>query len=137
MAIVSNCTYDAQDRLVHPSQLDISRAKIRLDLDTGGFPTFDRDHVHVFVVSDSGVTPGHARDRVNVKLQRFFDRAGAVLGYRGIAMHKTEGVNPLNHNTSITWEILYAVERPERSRSHRPESPYAGYRRDPGTFAGK
>ena len=125
MAIVSNCTYDAQHRLVRPSQLDISRAKIRLDLDTGGLPTFDRDRVHVFVVSDSGVTPGHARDRVNAKLQRFHDRAGAVLGYRGIAMHKTEGVNPLNHNTSIlarspTGERAPEVPHPVHAK--RPEN---------------
>ncbi|MFD4946611.1 hypothetical protein ACFWNT_29730 [Streptomyces sp. NPDC058409] len=129
MAIVSTCTYDSQGRLVRPDRLDISRAKIRLDLDTGELPTFDRDHTHVFIVSDSGVTPEHAHERVSARLRRFFDRAEAVRGFRKIAMDKSQSTNRLNHNTTISYEILYVVESAERSRSRSPESPNAGYQR--------
>ncbi|MFD7661333.1 hypothetical protein [Streptomyces sp. NPDC059788] len=65
MAIVSTCTYDSRGKLVSPDALDISRAKIRLDLDTGEKPTFDRGHLHVYVVSDMGVTAEQARERVS------------------------------------------------------------------------
>ncbi|WP_328791448.1 hypothetical protein [Streptomyces sp. NBC_00273] len=51
MAVVGTCTYDSRGKLVHPETLDISRAKIRPDLDTGEKPTFDRGHTHVLVVS--------------------------------------------------------------------------------------
>ncbi|MFC9755179.1 hypothetical protein [Streptomyces sp. NPDC056921] len=129
MAIVSTCTYDLQGRLVHPDRLDISRARIRLDLDTGELPTFDRDRTHVFVVSDSGVTPEHAHERVNARLRRFLDRAEAVRGFRKIAMEKSQSANRLNHNTTICYEILYVVESAERFRSRSPESPDAGFQR--------
>ncbi|MGW6602881.1 hypothetical protein [Streptomyces sp. NPDC055036] len=129
MAIVSTCTYNPQGQLVRPDRLDISRAKIRLDLDTGDSPTFDRDRTHVFVVSDSGVTAEHAHGRVNARLRRFFDRAEAVDGFREIAMDKSQSTNRLNHNTTIAYEILYVVESAKRSRSRSPESPHAGYQR--------
>ncbi|MFJ2420670.1 hypothetical protein [Streptomyces brevispora] len=129
MAKVSTCTYDSRERLVRPDALDISRAKIRLDLDTGEKPTFDRDHTHVFVVTASGVTPEHARQRVNAKLRQFFDRAEAVRGFRKIAMNERQGVTPCNGNTTISYEILYVVESDARSRSRSPESPHAGYQR--------
>ncbi|MFD2794604.1 hypothetical protein ACFS27_13690 [Promicromonospora vindobonensis] len=132
MAIVSACTYDARGRLVRPDQLNIGRAKIGLDLDTGGFPTFDPGHTHVFVVSGSGVTQDHAHERVSEKLRRFFERAETVHGFRKIVMSKTADMNRLNRNTTIAYEILYAVERPAWSRSHSPEPPYAGYHRDRG-----
>lgn len=132
MAIVSACTYDARGRLVRPDRLDIGRAKISLDLDTGGFPTFDRGHTHVFVVTATGITPAHAHERVGEKLRRFFERAGTVTGFRKIVMSRTAGTNRLNRNTTITCEILYAVEQPEWTRSHGPESTRAGSRRDRG-----
>ena len=133
MAIVSVCTYDAQGRLVRPDLLDIGRAKIRLDLDTGGFPTFDPGRTHVFVVCASGITPAHAHERVGEKLRRFFERADAIPGFRKILVNRTAGTNRLNRNTTITCEILYAVEQPEWTRSHGPESTRAGSRRDRGT----
>lgn len=129
MAIVSTCTYDSRGKLVHPDTLDISRAKIRLDLDTGEKPTFDRGHTHVFVVSDMDVTAEQARERVNARLCRFFDRTEAVHGFRKIAMKKSQSRNRLNLNTTISYEILYVVESAERSRSRSPESPDAGYQR--------
>lgn len=129
MAIVSPCTYDSRGQLVRPGTLDISRAKIRLDLDTGEKPTFDRGHLHVFVVSDMGVTAEQARERVNSRLRRFFDRAEAVYGFRKITMEKSQSRNRLNLNTTISYEILYAVEADERSRGRNPESPNAGYPR--------
>ncbi|MGI8306998.1 hypothetical protein [Saccharopolyspora hattusasensis] len=135
MAIVSTCTYDAQGRLVRPDRLDIGRAKIDLDLDTGGFPTFDRDHVHVHIVTASGVTADQARQRVNAQLARFFERVEEVTGYSKIAISKTQGVIPCNRNVTITCEILYAVEAPKWARGHSPESPYAGYRRDRSAVA--
>jgi hypothetical protein len=127
MAIVSTCTYDSRGKLVRPDTLDISRAKIRLDLDTGEKPTFDRGHTHVFVVSDMGITAEQARERVNSRLCRFFDRADAVRGFRKITMKKSQSKNRLN--TTISYEILYIVEADERSRSRSPESPNAGYQR--------
>ncbi|NUQ96159.1 MAG: hypothetical protein HOY79_06200 [Streptomyces sp.] len=128
MAIVSACTYDPRGQLVRPDTLDISRAKIRLDLDTGEKPTFDLGHTHIFVVSDMGVTAEQARERVNVRLHRFFDRAEAVHGFRKITMTESQSKNRLNLNTTISYEILYVVEADERSRS-RNGSPNAGYRR--------
>ncbi|MFK0154159.1 hypothetical protein ACIQVK_19060 [Streptomyces sp. NPDC090493] len=129
MAIVSTCTYDSRGMLVRPDMLAISRAKIRLDLDTGEKPTFDRGHLHVFVVSDMGVTAEQARERVSVRLGRFFDRAEAVRGFREITMKKSQSKNRLNLNTTISYEILYVVEAAGRSRSRSPESPHAGYQR--------
>ncbi|KAB7839461.1 hypothetical protein [Streptomyces mobaraensis] len=129
MAIVSASTYDSRGQLVRPDTLDISRAKIRLDLDTGERPTFDRGHTHVFVVSDMGVTAEQARERVNARLSRFFDHAEAVRGFRKIAMEKSQSMNPLNRNTTISYEILYVVEADGRSRSSSPETPNAGYQR--------
>ncbi|MCJ0875667.1 hypothetical protein [Streptomyces sp. AP-93] len=126
MAIVSICTYDSQGKLVRPDVLDISRAKIRLDLDTGEKPTFDRGHTHVFVVSDMGITAEQARERVSMRLRRFFDRAEDVRGFRKIAMEKSQSKNRLNLNTTISYEILYVVEADRRSRSRSPESPNAG-----------
>ncbi|WP_406004611.1 hypothetical protein [Streptomyces sp. NBC_00987] len=127
MAVVSTCTYDSQGRLVRPDRLDIGRAKICLDLDTGESPTFDRDRTHVFVVSDSGVTPEHAHERVNERLRRFLDRAEAVRGFRKITMDKSQSANGLNHNTTISYEILYVVESAERSFGGSPEFPNGGY----------
>ena len=135
MSIVSTCAYDARGRLVRPSQLDISRAKAGLDLDTGETLTFDRGHVHVHTVTASGLTAEHARDRVKAKLRRFFERAGLVAGYRKIAISRTEGVIHCNRNVTITYEILYAVEDDRQDRGHSPESPYAGYRRDRSAVA--
>ncbi|MDW6058063.1 hypothetical protein SAZ11_08170 [Streptomyces sp. FXJ1.4098] len=129
MAIVSTCTYDSRGKLVHPDTLDISRAKVRLDLDTGEKPTFDRGHTHVFVVSDMGITAEQACERVSARLLRFFDRAEAVRGFREITMKKSQSKNRLNLNTTISYEILYVVEADGRSRSRSPESPNAGYRR--------
>ncbi|MFD7541266.1 MULTISPECIES: hypothetical protein [unclassified Streptomyces] len=129
MAIVSVCTYDSRGKLVRPDTLDVSRAKIRLDLDTGEKPTFDRGHVHVFVISDTGVTAEQARERVNARLHRFFDRAEAVHGFRKIMTAESRSKNRLNLNTTISCEILYAVEADERSRSRSPESTVAGYQR--------
>lgn len=129
MAIVSTCTYDSRGKLVRPDALDISRAKIRLDLDTGEKPTFEHGHTHVFVVSDMGVTAEQARERVNSRLRRFFDRAEAVRGFRKITMEKSQSKNRLNLNTTISYEILYVVEADERSRSRGPESSNAGYQR--------
>lgn len=129
MAIISPRNYDAQGRLVRPSRSAISSATFSLDLDTGGSLTFDRDHVHVFTVTAAGLNPAHARDRINQKLRRFFDRAEAVRGYRKLSMTKREGVLPANGNTSITYEIVYAIERESRSRGTSPESPYAGSQR--------
>lgn len=130
MAIVGPCTYDSRGQLVRPDALDISRAKIRLDLDTGEKATFDRGHTHVFVVSDIGITAEQAGERVNARLRRFFDRAEAVRGFREITMEKSQSKNRLNRNTTISYEIHYVVEAAERSRSRSPESPNAGYRRD-------
>ncbi|MEU7322482.1 hypothetical protein ABZ682_18255 [Streptomyces griseoviridis] len=127
MAVVSTCTYDSRGKLVRPDALDISRAKIRLDLDTGEKPTFDRGHLHVFVVSDMGVTAEQARERVKLRLRRFFDRAEAVYGFRKIAMMKSQSRNRLNLNTTISYEILYAVDADGRSRSRKSESAHAGY----------
>ncbi|WP_405814548.1 hypothetical protein OG241_08120 [Streptomyces sp. NBC_01390] len=129
MAVVSTCTYDSRGKLVRPDTLDISRAKIRLDLDTGEKPTFDRGRLHVFVVSDMGVTAEAARERVNSRLRRFFDRAEAVYGFRKITMKKSQSRNRLNLNTTISYEILYVVEADGRSCNRGPESPYAGYQR--------
>ncbi|PUB32523.1 hypothetical protein C8K30_1011049 [Promicromonospora sp. AC04] len=130
MAAVSACAYDARGRLIPPDPLDIGRAKIGLDLDLGGLPTFDSGYTHVFVVSASGVTPDHARERVREKLHRFFERAGAVHGFRKIGTCRTAGENPLNRNTTINYEILYAVEGPEWSRGPRPAAPHGHYQRD-------
>ncbi|MGW0897565.1 hypothetical protein ACWD0G_11300 [Streptomyces goshikiensis] len=129
MAIVSTCAYDSRGQLVRPDMLDISRAKIRLDLDTGEKPTFDRGHTHVFVISDMGITAEQARGRVNARLRRFFDRAEAVRGFHEITVKKSQSKNQLNLNTTISYEILYVVEAGERSRSRSPESPNAGYQR--------
>ncbi|MYR60059.1 hypothetical protein GTY54_28790 [Streptomyces sp. SID625] len=129
MAIVSTCAYDSRGQLVRPDTFDISRAKIRLDLDTGERATFDCGYTHVFVVSDTGVTAEQARDRVNTRLRRFFDRAEAVRGFRKITMKKSQNKNRLNLNTTISYEILYVVEADERSRSRSPESPNAGHQR--------
>lgn len=63
MAVVGTRTYDSRGKLVHPETLDISRAKIRLDLDTGEKPTFDRGHTHVLVVSDMSTSTEQARER--------------------------------------------------------------------------
>jgi hypothetical protein len=129
MVIVSTCAYDSRGQLVRPDMFDISRAKIRLDLDTGERATFDRGHTHVFVVSDMGITAEQARERVNLRLRRFFDRAEAVRGFVKIAVKESQSKNRLNLNTTISYEILYAVEADERSRSRSPESSSAGCRR--------
>ncbi|MFE7114092.1 hypothetical protein ACFU99_01525 [Streptomyces sp. NPDC057654] len=129
IATVSTCTYDSRGKLVRPDTLDISRAKIRLDLDTGEKPTFDSGHLHLFVVSGMGVTAEQARERVNTRLRRFFDRAEAVHGFRKIAMKGSRGKNPRNLNTTISYEILYVVEADKRFRSHSPGSSDAGYQR--------
>ncbi|WP_371793076.1 hypothetical protein OG285_32620 [Streptomyces sp. NBC_01471] len=129
MAIVSTCTYDSRGRLVRPDPLDISRAKIRLDLDIGEKPTFERGHTHVFVVSDMGVTAEQARGRVGARLRQFFDRVEAVRGCHKITVQKRQSKNPLNLNTTISYEILYVVESDERSRSRSSVSPNEGYRR--------
>ncbi|MEW1629654.1 hypothetical protein AB0387_19990 [Streptomyces sp. NPDC089173] len=128
MAIVSTCAYDSRGQLVRPDMLDISRAKIRLDLDTGENPTFERGHAHVFVVSDMGVTADLAHKRVGARLRRFFDRAEAVRGFHKITMQKCQSKNLFNLNTTISYEILYVVESDERSRSRSFESPSAGCR---------
>ncbi|MFJ5071682.1 hypothetical protein ACIQC7_35230 [Kitasatospora sp. NPDC088556] len=117
MAIVSTCAYDSRGQLVRPDPLDISRAKIRLDLDTGEKPTFDPGHTHVFVVSDMGITAEQACERVNTRLRRFFDRAEAVRGFRRITVKESRSTNRLNLNTTISYEILYVVEAGERARS--------------------
>jgi hypothetical protein len=52
--------------------------------------------------------------------------AGAVAGFRTIAVNKSASTNRLNHNTTITYEILYAVERHERSGRHYPRGPHRG-----------
>ncbi|MFI9629243.1 hypothetical protein [Streptomyces sp. NPDC052042] len=135
MAIVSPCIYDAQGQLVHPGRSDIRSAKFSGDFDTGESLTLDRGHVHVHTLTTSGLTADHARQRMNALLARFFARVEDVSGYRKIAMKKTEGIIYCNNNISITYEILYAVETPARARSRRPESPYAGYRRDPSAVA--
>ncbi|MEU0030703.1 hypothetical protein [Streptomyces sp. NPDC006335] len=126
MAVVSTCTYDSRGQLVRPDALDISRAKIRLDLDTGEKPTFDRGHTHVFVVSDMGITAEQARERVNARLLRFFDRAESVRGFRKITMEKSQSKNRLNLNTTISYEILYVVETDDRVRRRSPEASKAG-----------
>ncbi|MDX3020059.1 hypothetical protein [Streptomyces acidiscabies] len=129
MAVVSTCTYDSRGQLVRPDRLDISRAKIRLDLDTGERATFDLGHMHVFVVSGMGVTAEQARERVNARLRRFFDRAEAVYGFREITRKESRSRNRLNLNTTISYEILYVVEADVRPRGRTPESPHAGSRR--------
>ncbi|MBD0673963.1 hypothetical protein [Streptomyces sp. CBMA156] len=129
MAIVSTCAYDSQGRLVRPDTLDISSAKIRLDLDTGERATFDRGHTHVFVVSGTGITAEQARERVDTRLRRFFDRAEAVRGFRRMTTKRSQSKNLLNLNTTISYEILYVVEADERSRRRTPESPSEGRRR--------
>lgn len=135
MAIVSPCTYDAQGRFTRPSRFDIGRAKIGLDLDTGGSLTFDRDRVHVQTVTASGLTADQARRRMTTQLARFFERADAVSGYRKITTITTQGITPCNGNVTITCEILYAIEAPTWARSHRPQSPSTEYRRDQGVTA--
>ncbi|MFD8609460.1 hypothetical protein [Streptomyces sp. NPDC059631] len=90
MAIVSTCMYGSGEKLICPDVLDISRAKIRLDLDTGEKPTFDRGHTHVFVVSGMGIVAEQARERVHLRLRRFFDRAEVVHGSRKITKGKPE-----------------------------------------------
>jgi hypothetical protein len=132
MAIVSACAYDAQGQLVRPGRREIGRAKISLDLESGGSPTFERGRVHVYTVTASGLTADHARERVNAQLERFFERAEDVTGYREIARNETQGVTPCNHNVTITYEFLYAVEAPKWARGHRLES---RYRRDIGAVA--
>ncbi|MDX2547485.1 hypothetical protein ACOT81_38475 [Streptomyces sp. WI04-05B] len=129
MAVVSTSTYDSRGKLVPSDALDISRARIRLDLDTGEKPTFDRGHTHVFVVSDMGITAEQACERVNARLRRFFDRAEAVYGFRKITMKKSQSRNRINLNTTISYEILYVVEADGRSGRRSPESPNAGCRR--------
>ncbi|MEV7870129.1 hypothetical protein AB0P17_29475 [Streptomyces sp. NPDC088124] len=129
MAIVSTCVYDSRGQLVRPDTLDVSRAKIRLDLDTGESATFDRGHTHIFVVSGMGITADQARERVSTRLRRFFDRAEAERGFRRIMTKRSQSKNRLNLNTTISYEILYAVEADERSRSRSPESPSEGRRR--------
>ncbi|KOT51125.1 MULTISPECIES: hypothetical protein [Streptomyces] len=126
MAIVSTCTYDSRGKLVSPDALDISRAKIRLDLDTGRKPTFDHGYTHVFVISDMGITAEQARERVKSRLRRFFDRAATVRGFRKITMKESRSKNRLNLNTTISYEILYVVEAGERPRRRSPESPHVG-----------
>jgi hypothetical protein len=135
MAIVTTCTYDMHGRLVGPDRLAIGRAKIGLDLDTGGSPTFDRGCVHVHTVTASGLTADHARQRADTQLAQFFARAEDLTGYRKLAMSQTQGTTPCNGNVTTTYEILYAIEVPKWARNHSPESPYAGYRRDRDTTA--
>ncbi|MDO4254348.1 MAG: hypothetical protein Q4C81_04260 [Kocuria sp.] len=135
MTVVSRCVYDAQGRLVRPSDSDVRRARFALDFDTGERPTFDRGSVHFYTMTTSGLTAGHARQRAKEMLARFFERAESVDGYRKIEMSRAQGVIPCNRNVSITYEILYAVEDGRRVRGHIPESPYAGYRRDASAVA--
>lgn len=135
MTVVSTCVYDAQGRLVRPSDSDVRRARFALDFDTGERPTFDRGSVHFYTMTTSGLTAGHARQRTKEMLARFFERAESVDGYRKIEMSKTQGIIHCNRNVSITYEILYAVEDGSRGRIHIPESPYAGYRRGRSSVA--
>lgn len=132
MAIVSPCVYDARGRLKEVDALALLNAKTRLYLDSGRVPTFEAGSVHVHTVSSSGVTPEHARERVAQELRRFFERAETVRGYRKLHMSRSEGMNRVNLNTTITYEIVYVVEDAAHARSHSPESPYAGYRRERG-----
>ena len=133
MAIVAPCTYDVYGRLVRPDPLAIGRAKISLDLDSGGSPTFDRGGIHVHTVTASGLTAGHARRRATTQLAQFFARAEDTTGYRKIAMSRTQGTTPCNGNVTTTYEILYAIEMPKWARDHDPESPYAGWQRERNT----
>lgn len=135
MTIVSKCVYDAQGRLVRPSDGDVRRARFALDFDSGERPTFDRGSMHFYTMTTSGLTAGHASQRAKEMLERFFERAESVDGYRKIEMRKTQGIIHCNRNVSITYEILYAVEDGGRGRTHIPESPYAGYRRDRSSVA--
>lgn len=132
MAIVSPCVYDARGHLVEPDAMDLHNAKTLLYLDSGRVPTFDEGQVHFHIVSSSGVTPEHARQRVGQALRRFFEHAESMPGYRKVRVRRREGVNRVNLNTTITYEIVYAVEDTARARGRNPESPYAGSRRERG-----
>ncbi|MEU7318321.1 hypothetical protein [Streptomyces sp. NPDC007083] len=132
MAIVSTCTYDAQGRLIRPSTSDIRSARFGADLDTGGESlTLDRGSVHFHCLTATGLTTDQARTRVNAKLARFFERVKATPGYHKIEMNQTQDVIPCNHNITITYEILYAIQAPSREHSHSasPEPLYARYSR--------
>ena len=133
MAIVSSCVYDAQGRLLRPSEFDVNRARMVGDFETGEALTLDRGHLHVQTVTGRGRTPAEARQRANQKLARFFDRVESVNGYRKISMSRTQGELVASGNHAVSYEIVYAIElvnrKPDR---HSPESPDAGFPRGRG-----
>lgn len=131
MAIVSACVYDAQGRLARPAEIDINRARMRADFDTGESLTLDRGRVHLQTVTARGTTPEQARQRANQKLARFFDRVEPVIGYRKVSMTRTQGELAASGNHSVSYEIVYAIELPTwERRRHSPESPDAGLTQD-------
>lgn len=135
MTLVTTCTYDARGQLIRPSESEVRSARFALDFDTGEKPTFDRGSVHFYAMTTSGLSAEHARERAKEMLARFFEHTEAVDGYRKIEMRRTQGIIRCNHNVSITYEILYAVENDSRARSHASESRYARHQRDPRAAA--
>ncbi|QXV57414.1 hypothetical protein CVV72_10710 [Amycolatopsis sp. TNS106] len=115
--------YDRKNQLIRPSQAAMCRARISLDLIGGATPTFDRDHVHVFVVTASGITVKQARQRAQAHMERFAARTDEITGYRRIATRRTQGRTLCNRNITITHEILYAVELPAWARGRRTPAP--------------
>lgn len=139
MAIIGKVVYDHKGELVFPSRASIEAAKSSLDLDLGGNGSRTGDEVdrtHVIEINGYGSKPAEARRDASARLNRFFDAFEGKYGFRRLSVRRIrQSTAPVNGSCTLTYEVVYAIEYnpARRPRTHEPESPHAGYRRDTAT----
>lgn len=129
MAVIETCVY-VDGELIAPALLPTLKAKSRLAFAGAKyFPTFDIDYTHIFRITAWGLSYDEAQHRIKRKVGRFYRKMNQVEGFSTIKLDKREDYVRSNQNYSVTYDIMYVIER-TGSRTQRPDSPYPEYQQD-------
>jgi hypothetical protein len=129
VAVIEPCVY-VDGELMIPALLPTLEAKARLAFaGAKHFPTFDIGYTHIFRITAWGRSQDEAQRRIKRKVGRFYRKMNQVEGFSTIKLDKREDYIHSNQNHSVSYEIMYVIER-TGSRTQRPDSPYPEYQQD-------
>jgi hypothetical protein len=129
MAVIETCVY-VDGELMAPALLPTLRAKSRLAFASAKyFPTFDIGYTHIYRITAWGLSSDKAERRAKPKVGRFYRKLNQVEGFSTIKLDKREDYVRSNQNYSVTYDIVYVIER-TGSRTQRPDAPYPEYQHD-------
>lgn len=122
MSVIKRCVYE-NGELMAPTDLEIDATFTS----AGGYPAFDADYYHKFVITAFGMSYAQAEERMLEKMRRFYAITNKVAGFWTLRLNRTTDIIRFNGNHVITYEIVYVVEEPAMA-TMSSEPPHARHR---------